>query len=133
MSRTVCILMPVYNERYRVREAIEQVLQARLPQALQRQLIVVDDGSTDGPRRILHELARQYPQTITLIEHPRNQGKGAAIRTAIAAATGDFAIIQDADLEYDPQDYPVLLRPLLKGQADVVFGSRFAPRASRRV
>ncbi len=131
--RTVCILMPVYNERYRVREAITQVLQAELPQGLRRKLIIVNDGSTDGTTPILQEMAQRYPETITLVEQPRNQGKGAAIRTAIAAAQGDFAIIQDADLEYDPQDYPVLLAPLLADHADVVYGSRFAARAARRV
>jgi glycosyltransferase involved in cell wall biosynthesis len=125
--------MPVYNERYRVREAVAQVLAAPLPAGLRRHLVVVDDGSSDGTRAILRELAARHPEHIKLIEHVRNQGKGAAIRTAIQAATGDFAIIQDADLEYDPQDYPLLLGPLLTGQADAVFGSRYAARTERRV
>ncbi len=132
-EQVVCILMPVYNERYRVREAVAQVLAAPLPAGLQRRLVVVDDGSTDGTRPILHDLAARHPDVVKLIEHPRNRGKGAAIRTAIQSAAGDFAIIQDADLEYDPQDYPLLLGPLLTGQADAVFGSRYAARTERRV
>jgi glycosyltransferase involved in cell wall biosynthesis len=125
--------MPVYNERYRVRDAVGQVLGAPLPPGLRRRLVVVDDGSTDGTRAILRDLAGASPETLTLIEHPHNQGKGAAIRTAIRAAEGDYAVFQDADLEYDPRDYPVLLEPLLTGAADAVFGSRFAGRPARRV
>ncbi len=132
-ERVVCILMPVYNERYRVREAIAQVLAAPLPAGLRRRLVVVDDGSSDGTRDILRDLAGRHPEILTLIEPARNQGKGAAIRTAIQAAAGDFAIIQDADLEYDPRDYPALLEPLLTGQVDAVFGSRYAARTPRRV
>jgi glycosyltransferase involved in cell wall biosynthesis len=132
-KQVVSILMPVYNERYRAREAIEQVLDAPLPAGLRRRLVVVDDGSTDGTRELLRDLAAEFPETITLIEHTSNRGKGAALRTAVQAAEGDYAILQDADLEYDPQDYPLLLAPLLNGQADAVFGSRFAARTSRRV
>ncbi len=130
---TVCILIPVYNERYRVGEAVEQVLQAPLPEGLRRHLVLVDDGSTDGTAEVLREVADRYPGVVTLLRHERNQGKGAAVRTAIQAAKGEFAIIQDADLEYDPQDYPTLLAPLLNNKADAVFGSRFTPKACRRV
>jgi glycosyltransferase involved in cell wall biosynthesis len=131
--QTVCILMPVYNECHRVREAVAQVLDAPLPPGLCLKLVIVDDGSKDGTIDILRSLVEEHPDTITLLEHTRNQGKGAAIRTAINAAEGDFAIIQDADLEYDPRDYPTLLQPLLEGNADAVFGSRFTSRTQRKV
>jgi SAM-dependent methyltransferase len=126
------ILIPVYNERYLVAELIRRVLDAPLPRALERELIVVDDGSTDGTRAILEELAEKHPE-IVYRPHERNQGKAGAIRTAIGLATGEFCIFQDADLEYDPRDYELILDPLLSGDADVVYGSRFLPRERRRV
>lgn len=129
----LCVLMPVYNERYRIQEAIRQVMTAPLPEGITSHLYVVDDGSTDGTRDILRDEAKAWAGRLTLIEHERNQGKGAAIRTAIQAAEGDYAIIQDADLEYDPQDYPAMLAPLLDGHADAVYGSRFCARNTRRV
>ncbi|MBX3412131.1 MAG: glycosyltransferase [Pirellulales bacterium] len=132
-QQLVCVLMPVYNERYRVRDAVAQVLAADWPAMFVRHLVIVDDGSTDGTRDILHELVATYPGQITLIEHDVNQGKGAAIRTAIRAAEGDFAVIQDADLEYDPHDCVDMLELLASGKADVVYGSRFASSPRRRV
>src|SRR4051794_22422642 len=127
------ILIPVYNERYTCLEAIRRVMKAPLPDGLGRELVIVDDGSKDGTRELLRELAAAHPGTIRYIEHERNQGKGAAIRTAIREAQGDFSILQDADLEYDPNEYAKLLGPLLDGQADAVFGSRFLPTERRRV
>jgi glycosyltransferase involved in cell wall biosynthesis len=127
------ILIPAYNERYLVAESIRRVLAAKLPEGMERELIVVDDGSRDGTREILRELAQRHPDTLRYIEHSRNMGKSAAIRTAIAAATGEFCIFQDADLEYDPNDYGRVLAPLLSGQADVVYGSRFMFAERRRV
>ena len=118
------ILMPVYNERTVVERCISQVLTAPLPENMERELIVVDDCSTDGTWIILERLAAAFSQ-IRLYRHEHNQGKGAAVRTAIEKASGDFALIQDADLEYDPSEYPRLLRPLLDGHADAVFGSRY--------
>ncbi|PWU06103.1 MAG: glycosyl transferase [Terriglobia bacterium] len=118
------ILMPVYNERTVVERSISQVLTAPLPENLERELIIIDDCSHDGTFPILERLAAAFPQ-IRLYRHGHNQGKGAAIRTAIQKAAGDFALIQDADLEYDPAEYPRLLRPLLDGHADAVFGSRY--------
>lgn len=117
------IIMPVYNERNTIKESIEQVL--KIPLELERELIIVDDGSTDGTREILQQMAQMYNDTIYLLLHECNLGKGKAVRTGIANASGDFIVIQDADLEYDPKDYPVLLEPILAGKADVVYGSRF--------
>lgn len=106
----VSILMPVYNERTMVERCIAGVLAAPLPENMERELIVVDDRSTDGTYDILERLAAAQP-AIRLFRHEVNRGKGAAVRSAIQQATGDFSLIQDADLEYDPDEYPVLLRP----------------------
>src|SRR5579872_6863656 len=124
--------MPVYNERTVVERSISQVLTAPLPENMERELVIVDDCSTDGTSAILERLAAAFPQ-IRLHRHPRNAGKGAAVRTAIGHAIGDFSIIQDADLEYDPAEYPRLLRPLLDGHADAVFGSRYLAGEQSRV
>ena len=126
------ILIPVYNERSVVERSIAQVLDAPLPESMERELVIVDDCSSDGTSAILERLAGAYPQ-IRLHRHPRNSGKGAAVRTAIDKATGDFALIQDADLEYDPSEYPRLLRPLLDGHADAVFGSRYMAGEQTRI
>ena len=126
------ILMPVYNERTVVERSIAGVLAAALPENMERELVIVDDCSTDGTYAILERLAAAFPQ-IQLHRHPRNRGKGAAVRTAIWQATGDFSLIQDADLEYDPSEYPRLLRPLLDGHADAVFGSRYMAGEQTRI
>jgi len=118
------ILIPVYNERTVVERSLAGVLAAPLPENMERELVIVDDCSTDGTRAILESLAATEPR-IRLFKHEVNQGKGAAVRTAIQKATGDFCLVQDADLEYDPQEYPRLLKPLLEGHADAVFGSRY--------
>lgn len=126
------ILIPVYNERTVVERSLSQVLTAPLPENMERELVIVDDCSTDGTTDILQRLAEGFPQ-IRLFRHERNSGKGAAVRTAIEKATGDFAIIQDADLEYDPSEYPRLLKPLLDGHADAVFGSRYMAGEQTRI
>jgi len=126
------ILMPVYNERAVVESCISQVLSTALPEELERELIIVDDRSSDGSGEILERLAAERCE-IRLFRHDVNRGKGAAIRTAVQKATGDFALIQDADLEYDPSEYPLLLRPLLDGRADAVFGSRYLAGEQTRV
>jgi len=126
------ILMPVYNERTVVERCISLVMAAPLPENMERELIIVDDCSTDGTFDILKRLAEAYPE-IRLHQHEKNSGKGAAVRTAIGQAAGDFAIIQDADLEYDPSEYPRLLQPLLDGHADAVFGSRYLAGEQMRV
>jgi len=131
--RRLSILVPVYNERPHLLRCMTRILDAPLPEGLDREVVMVNDASTDGSAEIADELARRHSGVIRVFHQPRNMGKGAALRRAIAEMRGDFAIFQDADLEYDPRDYPALLRPLLDGRADVVYGSRFASRAERRV
>jgi glycosyltransferase involved in cell wall biosynthesis len=118
--KKLSVIVPVYDERNTVAEIIRRAREVELP--LDREIIVVDDGSTDGTRAVLSHLA---DSTVRVVVHPENQGKGAAIRTGLAHATGDLVIIQDADLEYDPDDWHRLLAPVFKGKAQVVYGSRF--------
>jgi glycosyltransferase involved in cell wall biosynthesis len=122
------VLMPVYNERRTIREIVERVLAVDLP----KEVILVDDGSTDGTRDIIRDEIEGV-QDVRVICHERNRGKGAAVRTAIAQATGTVSVIQDADLEYDPNEYPQLLAPILDGRADVVYGSRFIGGGAHRI
>src|ERR1041384_6600471 len=126
------ILIPVYNERTVVERSLSLVLAAPLPENMERELVIVDDCSTDGTWDILQRLAAAEP-SIRLFRHAVNQGKGAAVRTAIEKAEGDFCLVQDADMEYDPAEYPKLLRPLLDGRADAVFGSRYLAGEQMRV
>lgn len=114
------ILMPVYNERATIEAAIADALSAELP--VERELVVVDDGSTDGTRQLLRD--RDWPPEVHVLFHERNRGKGAAVRTALAHATGEFAAILDADLEYHAADLAPMLQPLMSGEASVIFGSR---------
>jgi glycosyltransferase involved in cell wall biosynthesis len=122
------VVIPVYNECRTLRQVIERVLAV----PLSMEVFCVDDGSTDGSREILEELASEN-STIQVILQPRNMGKGAALRRGIQEATGDFVLIQDADLEYDPSEYEILLQPLIEGKADVVYGSRFMGGRPHRV
>jgi len=121
MTDSLTILMPVYNELGTVERAIDDALTAELPVA-ERQLVLVDDGSTDGTRELLH--GREWPENVTLVAHERNRGKGAALQTGLQHATGTWAAILDADLEYRASDLGLLLQPLIDGQANVVFGTR---------
>ncbi len=115
------VIIPVYNERHTIELLLKRVEAA----PYEKEIILVDDASTDGTREILERLARDQRDQVRLLLHAQNRGKGAAIRTATEHVTGDIVIIQDADLEYDPKDYPALLEPILDGYADVVFGNRF--------
>ena len=119
------VVIPAYNERHTVQALLLRVAKAPIPESLGLEMIVVDDGSSDGTREHLRELEKEADPPFRLIEHEVNQGKGAALRTGFAAATGDIVLVQDADLEYNPRDYPVLLQPILEDEADVVYGSRF--------
>src|SRR5665213_4139623 len=114
------VIVPVYNERVTVGEVIRRIRAVDVPVAVE--VIVVDDGSSDGTDKVLTALG---DSTVRVLTHSVNQGKGAAIRTGMAAARGDLLLVQDADLEYDPQDWPRLLEPILRGKAMVVYGSRF--------
>ena len=113
------VVMPVYNEKDTIREILNQVRAV----GLVNQIIVVDDFSTDGTREILKE--EEQKGDLTLVLHDRNRGKGAGVRSGLEYCTGDIVIIQDADLEYDPRDYPMLIRPIVEGRVKVVYGSRF--------
>jgi glycosyltransferase involved in cell wall biosynthesis len=129
----ISILLPVYNEADFVAAVVNRVLAVDFGAGIQTEVVAVDDGSSDGSTETLEDLAGRYPDRLRLLKHKTNRGKGAAIRTAIEHATGDIAVIQDSDLEYNPDDLPSVLRPLLLGHADAVFGSRFAAAGERRV
>ena len=116
------IIIPVYNEKNTIEIVVDKVLQYK---ELSSKMIIVDDGSTDGTQDILNNLKIKHPDRIKILNHEKNLGKGAAIRTAIKNLDSDIVLIQDADLEYDPSDYSKLIKPILNNKADVVYGSRF--------
>ena len=118
--RKLSVIVPVFNERNTVAEVVRRMRAVELP--LEREIVIVDDGSDDGTREVLTQLG---DSTVRVVLHGQNRGKGAAVRTGMDAVTGDLVLIQDADLEYDPEDWPKLLAPILKGKARVVYGSRF--------
>jgi len=126
------VVIPVFNERATLEELVSRVL--AVDAGMPMEIILVDDGSTDGTRDLYPKIQQRWPEQPFVIRlQDRNRGKGAALRTGFALATGDIVIIQDADLEYDPRDYPKLLAPILDGKADVVYGSRFVGSQAKRV
>jgi glycosyltransferase involved in cell wall biosynthesis len=124
------IVIPCFNEKQTINQLLDRVCRARLPDAMERELVVVDDCSTDGTADILRGNTNK---SIKVFFHEKNQGKGAALRTGFSHASGDVVVVQDADLEYNPDEYAKLLEPILDGRADVVFGSRFCTTDERRV
>lgn len=120
--RKLSVVVPVFNERNTLVEVVRRMRSVELPDGVDREIIVVDDGSTDGTRDVLRQLG---DSTVRVVLHPDNRGKGAALRTGFEHATGEYVLVQDADLEYDPQDWPRLVNPVLQGKARVVYGSRF--------
>jgi glycosyltransferase involved in cell wall biosynthesis len=128
------IIIPAYNEAGTLAQVLDKVLEAPLPRGLDRELVVVDDCSTDQTSAVLDEFLRARPQApLRHFRHATNQGKGAALHTGIHEAKGDYILIQDADFEYDPAEYPKLLAPILDGHADVVYGSRFNGSEPHRI
>lgn len=125
------IVIPCYNEINTIETILQQISRVELPGGLEREIVIVDDCSTDGTRDYLKTL-EQTPGYVIIFQ-PRNRGKGAALRTGFARTSGDFVLVQDADLEYEPQEYAKLLKPMLDGKADVVYGSRFVGGESHRV
>ena len=117
------VIIPVYNEAGTLREIVDRVMKVTIVPT--REVIIVDDASRDATPEVLGQIAAEHPEEVRVFSHPANRGKGAAIRTGIEQANGQLILIQDADLEYDPRDYPLLLEPILEDQADVVFGNRF--------
>jgi glycosyltransferase involved in cell wall biosynthesis len=124
------IVIPCYNEKATIIQLLERVLSANLPDNIEREIIIVDDFSTDGTREILKTI---NDPKVKVIFHNKNMGKGAALRTGFGHITGDIVVVQDADLEYNPNEYSKLLKPILDGRADVVYGSRFMTTDERRV
>ncbi len=120
--RKLTVVVPVFNERNTLVEVVRRMRAVDLPDGIEREIIIVDDGSTDGTRDVLRQLG---DSTVRIVLHDVNRGKGAALRTAFGHATGEYVLVQDADLEYDPEDWPKLLNPVLRGRARVVYGSRF--------
>ncbi len=133
MSSKLSIIIPSFNEKDFVTKTIKKVIDIKLHSQIEKEIIIVDDGSTDNTHESLMNFASSSQFPLILIRNPKNLGKGCSIRSALEKATGDIIIIQDADLEYDPSDYNMMLFPIIEGHADVVYGSRFIGNGPHRV
>jgi glycosyltransferase involved in cell wall biosynthesis len=134
LKNKLSLIIPCYNEELSIHALLERVLNVNLQNDIEKEIIVVDDGSTDNTFQAISNFKQKYPEAeVQIIRHEKNRGKGASIRSALPEITGDFILIQDADLEYDPIDYSKLLRPIVEGHADVVYGSRFRGSEAHRV
>jgi len=127
------VLMPVYNEEKWIDKVVHKVLKQKIDGVEEIELVIVDDASTDGTKAIIQSLSEEHKNRIVPVYHKKNSGKGSAIKSAVETMTGDLCIIQDADLEYDPSEYPRILEPIITGRADCVYGSRFVGSQSKRV
>ena len=134
MAACLSIVIPAYNEARTLPQLLDRVRDVQLTGGLTKEILVVDDASTDDTEAVVHDYLMAHPELpLHYLRHPLNRGKGAALHTGIARATGDYLIIQDADLEYDPEEYNELLDPMLRGVADVVYGSRFQGSKPHRI
>ena len=131
---TLSLIIPCYNEEASIQTVLEKICHISIHRGLEKEMIIVDDGSTDKTFQVISQFAVQYPQFhIRILQHEKNRGKGACVRTAIPETSGDIILIQDADLEYNPADYDKLIEPIIEGHADVVYGSRFRGSEAHRV
>lgn len=134
MSHTLSVIVPAYNEENTIQRILQKIGEVELMGGTQKEIIVVNDCSADNTERRVREFQEQHPEmNIVYKKHEVNKGKGAALRTGIQSATGDFVIVQDADLEYDPNEFNILMKPILDGFADVVYGSRFMGGRPHRI
>ena len=134
MAKLLSIIIPSFNEQHTIQSILNKVKDVELLENTQKEIVIVDDFSTDGTRELITAYQKNNPDfPLTVLHHEKNEGKGAAIHTGIAKANGDYIIIQDADLEYNPTEYNLLLEPVLSGHADVVYGSRFVGGKPHRV
>jgi len=133
MINRLSIIIPVYNEANTIADVLQKVSDVKLLHPIEKEIIVINDGSTDDTETRIQEFVKKHKHGIHLISHSKNKGKGASIQSAIKQVSGDYVIIQDGDLEYDPDEYNILLKPVLDGHADVVYGSRFLGGNAHRI